>query len=105
MEERSTVETFREEDEDSDQDSVTRAEGISSPEQGGTSSKRPRKCHNIKKRDYSKLCKKMEKASEKITGYRASRLPFILSFPRLLSLLYLAVLLAEEGFLLSDIIR
>lgn len=94
-----------EEEEDKDQDSEEETERVSSPEQGKISSKRPRKTHNIKKRNYSKHHTRAVKDSEKVTPYRSAKLPFMLNFSKLLGLLYLAVLLAEEDILLSDIIR
>lgn len=100
-----TSATHSKEEEDNDQDSEVRAERICSPEQGGVSSKRPRKTYKIKRHKYRRHLRKAEKASEEMSTYRISRLPFIMGFSKLLALLYLAVLLAEENFLLSDIIR
>ncbi|MPC23462.1 TATA box-binding protein-associated factor RNA polymerase I subunit B [Portunus trituberculatus] len=58
-----------------------------------------------KKRNYNFLYKMAAKASDEMSMYRASRLPFIMRFSKLLGILYLAVLLAEDDILLSDIIR
>ncbi|XP_063885354.1 TATA box-binding protein-associated factor RNA polymerase I subunit B-like [Scylla paramamosain] len=58
-----------------------------------------------KKVNYNILYKKAVQAANEVSVYRASRLPFIMRFSKLLGILYLAVLLAEDDILLSDIIR
>lgn len=98
----STRESSVTEEEDQDQDTEGKT---SDHKQGGNPSKRPRKIHNFRKHKYRKGYKKMVKDSGKFTTYRINRLPFVISFARLLGLLYLAVLLGGEDLLLSDIIR
>lgn len=87
------------------QDSGVKAKRICGPKRRIVSSKRPRKTLEVKKRENKKHMRKAEKASERVIRHRTSTLPFVMSFSKLLALLYLAVLLAEEDILLSDIIR
>lgn len=67
--------------------------------------KKKKRVRSFKTKNYNILYKKAAQASSGVSWYRASRLPFIMQIPKLLGILYLAVLLAEDDILLSDIIR
>ncbi|KAG0730150.1 TATA box-binding protein-associated factor RNA polymerase I subunit B [Chionoecetes opilio] len=74
-------------------------------EQQNITKEKPVRKGKLKKPKYTKLYRKAARASNNMDAYRGAMLPFHLSFTKLLGILYLAVLLAEDHILLSDIIR
>ena len=80
---------------------------LKSKSQSTRKNKKRKKVWSFKgnKRNYNVLYKKAAQAADAVSMYRASKLPFFLRLSKLLAILYLAVLLAEDDILLSDIIR
>lgn len=92
-------------DDDNDRSTSVTSKTSCNSKQQNIAKKKPVRTPKHKNHNYNELYKKAVRASGEVTAYRASRLPFILRFSKLLGILYLAVLLAEEDILLSDIIR
>ena len=94
-----------EEDDNDDCHSTYKPKNTPNSKQQSTVKKKPLKTSKIRTRTYNQRYKRASRASSIVTYYRGSRLPFIMSFSKLLGVLYLAVLLAKDDILLSDILR